>query len=499
MSYDLEDPGNYEDPESYYQEELDKTPHSMEAEQAIIGTLLYDNLAVYSEISEVVQPKHFYNPVHVTMMERIYALSRRGQKCDPIILKNRLQRHEMLEEIGGVEYIGLLADQAPPTVTARNYADLVLDMAGRREIIRLARSAIEDAFDQNSDLDAMEQLEALVSNVGVVQEMAPADAQFITLQEAAKTAVDAIGVERPMGLPIGIPALEEKIRGAGRGKLISVLGRPSMGKTSLAFAIAKNVAKSIGIEDGENVPGKVGFFSQEMPAEELGERAASSALGVKGGIEYRDISAHNVKGFQKDQLLNALDKLPESFLIDETAGLTFSQIEKRARAMRKRLGGLDMIVVDYLQLMETSDSPDPRNDVKAMGWICNQFKTMAKDMDICVVLLSQLARRVEDRENKRPRMADGKGAGGIEDASDIMLGIYREEHYLIEAGEPSDPKKVDEYMAKLEFAHNKMEVIVMKNKGGPKGKVMLRAFLPYDVITDLSDEDGTGYTQEMTF
>jgi len=473
-------------------------PSSAEAESALLGIMLRDNLAVYAEIRDIIKPEHFYLSTHVMLAERMFALSRRGQLADAIVMKNRLAQTEDLVDIGGVEYLALLVDNAPPARTAPEYARLVADMFSRRALIRLTEDVLKTANDPDSEESAEDMVSRYGAELGVVQETFPSSARFITMQEAARQAAEAIGEDRAMGINTGYDELDNKLAGLGRGKLIVIAGRPSMGKTSLVTNIARNVAKEIAFEDGSPVPGKVGFFSQEMPALELGERSLSAELGPKEEIEYRDITAHDLTSSKTARVRSAVEDVSDHVLIDETAGLTYSELEKRARAMEKQLGGLDVLVVDYLQLMEGTDAPDPRSDVKYYGWISNNLKKLAKKMNIAVLLLSQLSRKVEDRENKRPRKADLKGSGTIEDAADVILFVFRPEYYLVEAGEPEGREKKEAYFKALNFAKNKMDIIIGKNKGGPLGVVPLRCFLPYDIITELAD-DGEGLDEEIAF
>lgn len=480
--------------------EHEKIPQSTEAEQAIIGALLYDNLAVYPEIRDILKPEDFFDrAVNGRMAERIFNLSRRGELADAIVLKNKFERDDILEEIGGVEHIAALLTSAPPISTAKSYAKLVADLAAKRKIIGLARAVLHEARDPMSDMDAETLIEEMQTDVSTVQGTFPSTATFVSLKEAGQQAVDAIGQNRPMGLPTGYDELDEKISGLGRGKLITIAGRPSMGKTALAMNIARNVATFAGVDhDGNDILGKVGFFSQEMPAIELGERALSAATGPSEGIQYQDITKHKITKTQKLILLDSVAKIPD-IMIDETAGLTYSAIEKRARHLEKQLGGLDVLVVDYLQLMEGSDSPDPRDQVKYYGWISNNFKTLAKKMNIAVVLLSQLSRKVEERENQRPRKSDLKGSGTIEDASDVILFVFRPEVPLVERGEPTRADQKEKYFQDLNWSKGRMEVIIGKNKGGPLGTVSLRSFMGYDVITEYADETGEGFDEQIPF
>jgi len=480
-------------------EDLKNVPQSQEAEQAVLGALLANNLEVYPEIRDLVQPKHFYNPIHVDICNVIYNRSRRAALADAIYLKNRYARDERLLDIGGVEYLALLLDNCPPLSTAPDYARLVVEMAGRRECIRFAQDILKASRDRDSDDMAADIISNARKELSAIEGVLPSDTSFITLKEASYNSISVIGLERPMGLPSSYAALDAKLSGFGRGKLSVVAGRPSMGKTSLATNIARNIAKGIPSLDDESLPGKVGFFTQEMPALELGERAASAAAGKTFGITYNKIAKHDVGPARRAKLLAATENIPEGIILDESSGLTHSQIAKRSRAMEKQLGGLDMIVVDYLNLMSGKDCEDPRNDVKYYAEICRELKALAKKMDIHVMLLAQLSRKTDEREGRRPQIQDLKGSSGIEDAADIVLLLTRKEKVLIDSGEPSNAEKKKTYYQDIADSKNKMEVIVAKNKGGPLGSTMLNCFLPYDIITELSDEDGQGFDEDLPF
>jgi len=342
---------DYSQNDVHLSQQNNEVPHSSEAEQALLGALIWKNLEVYPEVRDLVQPKHFYNPIHVKLMEVIYSRSRRGATADAIYLKNRFSQYEQLQEIGGVEYIALLLDCAPPLAAAPEYARLVTDTAGKRQCIRFAQDILKNARDPLSESSSVDLIEAARKDLSAIEGVLPSDATFITLRQAAVNSVSVIGVERPMGLPTGFSDLDYKLAGLGRGKLSVVAARPSMGKTSLATNIARQVAKGIPGEDGNNIPGKIGYFSQEMPASELGERAASTAAGKVFGVPYIDIAKHKVGPKKKETLLErSKQNIPETILVCEGSELTVSEISKRARAMEKQLGGLDMIIIDYLNL-----------------------------------------------------------------------------------------------------------------------------------------------------
>lgn len=490
---------NYDDGYIPAVEELDTAPNSAEAEQALLGALLSSNLEVYAEIRDLVQPKHFYNPIHADICNVIYNRSRRGALADAIYLKNRYSQHETLVEIGGVDYLALLLDNAPNITTAQEYARLITDLAGKREVIIFAQKCLKVARDPFSDESSIEIIAHARKDLSAIEGVLPSDTSFITLKAAATNSVEVIGQERPMGLPSRYATLDHKLSGFSRAKLSVVAGRPSMGKTSLATNIARNIAMGIPTLGDEEIPGRIGFFTQEMPALELGERAASAAAGKTMGIAYNKISKHAVGPTQKERLLDAVKNVPDTILLDESSGITHSNISARARAMEKQMGGLDMIVVDYLNLMSGSDCEDPKNDVKYYAEICRELKALAKKMDIHVMLLAQLSRKTDEREGRRPQIQDLKGSSGIEDAADIVLLLTRKEKVLLDTGEPSNKDKRATYYQDLQDAKNKMEIIVAKNKGGPLGSVTLNCFLPYDLITELADEDGEGFDESIGF
>ena len=436
-----------------YGKEDEKIPHSPEGEQALLGCLLYENRAVYSQIRDVIKPEHFYNPIHERIAKAIFTRSRRGQEVDAIILKNKFSQDETLVDIGGVEYLSLLLDNAPAISTAVEYAKLVVDLAVRRGCIYAARQMIANVSDPDFEGDSVDLLAMHRSELQALEGHIPHNATFITLQDAAREAVSVIGQERAMGLPTGYDEIDDKIAALGRGKLITIAGRPSMGKTSLVTNIARNLAKSAPSVN-------IGFFSQEMPSVELGTRAASAAVGTGFGIQYRHIAQHNITDNQKARLEVAVNDVPANIHIDETANLTFSAIDRRAKAMEKQNGSLDCIIVDYLQLMSGADCEDPRNKVSYLGEIAKRFKTLAKEMNIPVILLSQLSRAVEARENKRPIMPDLQGSGGIEDASDVIMFVYRKEKYLIDEGEPEKQDKKDLYYSQLADCRDKVDIII---------------------------------------
>lgn len=476
----------------------DELPGSLDVEAAVLGTLLMDNLAAYPEIRDILKPEHFFGEVHQKLAERIFGRSRRGQVCDAIILKQMLQQSEDLVDVGGVEYIALMLSNAALPAILPEYAKLIADLAGRRELIFYADSILKSVKDPDTEETAEDMANRFASELSVVHGMFPSSATFVNLKDAAREAVEAIGQDRPLGIPTGFDEVDEKISGLGRGKLITIAGEPSMGKTSFVTNIVSNVARSIGVdEQGNDVPGKVGFFSQEMPALELGERAASRALGPAEGVFYQDIAKHAVTSSQKALLKAALPKVPDIW-IDPTAGLTYSDLEKRARALEKKLGGLDVLVVDYLQLMTGGDSPH-REESKFYGWIVKNLKTLAKKMNIAIILLSQLSRKVQERENRRPRKSDLKGTSAIEDASDIILFVFRPEVPLVEKGEPSNREQKEKYYKDLNWAKGRVQIIIGKNKGGPLGTIDLRGFMGYDVIAEYADEDGTGFDEEIPF
>ena len=460
--------------------EQDLTPHSMEAEQALLGAILYDN-EIYHRVSSIVEAKHFYNPVHIRIFESISQLIEHGKLADAIVLKNRFSQDETLVDIGGVEYLALLLDAAPTGAAAPEYAKLIFDLALRRELIRLGGDIKANAEDPDSEKDARSQISEAEMQLFSLAETGAVQSGFISFQKALMQSIEmtTAAYERDGGLSgisTGLKDLDFQLGGLHRSDLIILAGRPSMGKTALATNIAFHIAKNHKSEKDEAgiertiEGGIVGFFSLEMSSEQL----ATRLLAEQSGVPSNKIRRGDIDAMEYDRVREAaemVEKIP--LYIDDTGGLTIGALSARARRL-KRLVGLDMIVVDYLQLLSGSGrSQDGR--VQEVTQITMGLKALAKELDVPVLALAQLSRQVEQRDDKKPQLADLRESGSIEQDADVVMFVFREEYYLSRT-EPDPDKDFDahtKWKDAMEKVHGKAEVIVGKQRHGPIGTVRL--------------------------
>lgn len=460
--------------------ELDSTPQSQEAEQALLGALLYDN-EIYHRISGIVQAKHFYNPIHVRIFDSIAVLIERGNLADAIVLKNRFSQDETLVDIGGVEYLALLLDNAPPGSTAPEYAKLIFDLAMRRELIRLGEEIKAVAADPDSEEDAQKQITKAESQLYNLAEIGGTQSGFVSFENALIKSIEMAGAAfsrdgHLSGTATGLIDLDRQLGGMHRSDLIILAGRPSMGKTSLATNIAFNIAKKFKRERDENgiekttEGGVVGFFSLEMSSEQL----ATRLLAEHSQVPSHKIRRGDITAEQYEHIRDSADEINNIPLhIDDTGGISIGALSARARRL-KRMVGLDMIVVDYLQLLTGGASMTAStNRVQEVSLITQGLKALAKELDIPVLALAQLSRQVEQRDDKRPQLADLRESGSIEQDADVVMFVFREEYYLARS-EPSEGTEEHlKWQEEMEQLHGKAEVIIGKQRHGPIGTVKL--------------------------
>ncbi len=453
-------------------------PHHIEAEQQLLGAILTNN-DVYDRIAAIVRPEHFYEPVHARIFEIASARIQKNALASPVTLKAFMEDDEGLRELGGPAYLARLAGAAISSFAARDYAQMIYDLAIRRELIRLGSDISAKAARVDVDSEPREQIVEAEQALYKLGEQGQADSGF---QSFLKAVTDAVAVANAAyqregglaGLSTGLVDLDRKLGGLHRSDLLILAGRPSMGKTSLATNIAFNIAKAYrkgtlpdgteGAVDG----GVVGFFSLEMSAEQLAARILSEASEVPSEqIRRGDMTEAEFRRFV--DAAKALEACP--LYIDDTAALPISQLAARARRL-KRTHGLDVIFVDYLQLVRPASAKDSR--VNEVSEITQGLKAIAKELDIPVVALSQLSRQVENRDDKRPQLSDLRESGSIEQDADVVMFVFREEYYA-EREKPSEDK-LDEMAAwqeRMERLHGRAEVIIGKQRHGPIGNVDL--------------------------
>jgi replicative DNA helicase len=455
-------------------------PANVEAEQALLGALLYDNGA-YERLSDALQAQHFFEPFHGRLFTAIEAHIRRGQLADPTLLAEQFQRDEAFQELGAVRYLADLVDRAPPAARAADYGRAIYDLALRRELIRIGGDIAQKADVGDPDLTARDQIEAAEQQLYSLAETGGASSGFHTFENALTGAVEmaaeAYNREGGLsGLSTGLKDLDQMLGGMHPSDLIILAARPSMGKSALATNIAFHVARHYAWEprpDGTRKTvdgGVVALFSLEMSAEQLAMRLLAEVTEVPSDkIRKGEISAAEFGRIREGA--QAIQDAP--LFIDDTGGISLARLTARARRL-KRSTGLDLLVVDYLQLITAgSGSGRPENRVQEVSQITQGLKALAKELDIPVVALAQLSRQVENREDKKPQLADLRESGSIEQDADVVMFIYREAYYLSRTQPKEGSPEHLEWQTKMDDVAKVAEVIIGKQRHGPIGTVRL--------------------------
>jgi len=454
-------------------------PHNLDAEQAFLGSLLLDNDAAH-RVGHFLKARHFYDPVHGRIYAVVMEMIARGERADPITLKTRLEQDEGLQEIGGVEYIVALADAPYPTAAAPEYARLIRDLALKRELIRVGLEIAEDAYEpdlEGSADDLVDAAETKLSDVIGTEGRSKGWRPFqAALTEVAATYAAAYESEgRVAGVKTGFTDLDRKLGGLHKSDLVILAGRPSMGKTALATNIAFKLARNYDYEitpEGERKTvdgGVVGFLSLEMSAEQLAARIVCEWIGTPSDRFKRgEVRADEFERLREGML--ELQSIP--LHIDDTGGISIASIAARARRL-KRTHGLDVLIVDYLQLIAGSERRKNDGRVQEVSEITQGLKALAKELDIPILALSQLSRQVEQRNDKRPQLSDLRESGSIEQDADVVMFVYREAYYLARQ-EPAEntPEHLD-WQEELSRCAALAEVIVGKQRHGPIGTIKL--------------------------
>ncbi|WP_417523867.1 replicative DNA helicase [Marinovum sp.] len=451
-------------------------PHSIEAEQQLLGAILTNN-DVYDRIASIIGARHFYEPVHARIFEIAAARIAKNNLASPVTLKAFMEDDEGLQELGGAAYLVRLAGAAVSAFAVRDYAQMIYDLAVRRDLIGLGRDISAKAARVDVASEPREQIVEAEQKLYKLAEQGQTEGGF---QSFLKAVTDAVNVANAAyqregglaGVSTGLDDMDRKLGGLHPSDLLILAGRPSMGKTSLATNIAFNVAKAYkrGIRpdgsEGAIDGGVVGFFSLEMSAEQLAGRILAEASEISSHkIRQGDMTEEEFRRFV--DAAKALEACP--LYIDDTPSIPISQLAARARRL-KRTHGLDLLIIDYLQLARgTAD-----NRVQEIAEISMGLKAIAKELNIPVIALSQLSRQVESREDKRPQLSDLRESGSIEQDADVVMFVFREEYYK-EREKPGDHEldKMAEWQEAMSRLHGKAEVIIGKQRHGPIGTVEL--------------------------
>jgi replicative DNA helicase len=470
-------------------------PHNIEAEQALLGAILVNNEAVY-RVSDFLEPRHFFEPVHQGIYEIAGSLIRVGKIANPVTLKTFLPADVDIAGLTVSQYLARLAAEATTIINAEDYGRTVYDLFIRRSLITIGEEMVNVAFDAPVDFAPREQIEDAERRLYELAETGKYDGGFQRFAAALTTAVDMAARAyqrdgRLSGLATGLHDLDRMMGGLQHSDLVILAGRPGMGKTSLATNVAYNIARAWrgdvradGHIDTVN-GGIVGFFSLEMSAEQLATRIIS---------EQTEIPSYRIRRGEIDPsdfdriaaVAREMESLP--LYIDETGGLSIAQLAARARRL-KRQKGLDLLVIDYVQLLQGSARRANENRVQEVTEITTGLKALAKELNVPILALSQLSRQVENRDDKRPQLADLRESGSIEQDADVVLFVFREEYYLKNREPRPGTQEHIDWMTQMESAHGRAEIIIGKQRHGPTGTIELQFEAEVTRFSSLARED----------
>jgi replicative DNA helicase len=468
-------------------------PNNIDAEQALLGAILVNNDAYY-RVADFLEAGHFFEELHRRVYEIATALIKAGKVATPITLKTFLGD----ADLGGVtvsQYLARLAAEATTVINAEDYGRTIYDLAIRRSLIGIGEDMVNVAYDAPVESSPRDQIEETERRLYELAETGKYDGGFQRFSEALTTAIDmaANAFKRDgklSGTATGLSDLDRMMGGLQPSDLVIVAGRPGMGKTALATNIAFNIAKAY---EGEKQPdgtvktingGIVGFFSLEMSAEQLATRIIAEQSGIPSyKIRRGDIREDDF--YKITDVARDMQTIP--FYIDQTGGISIAQLAARARRL-KRQRGLDVLVVDYIQLLSGSTRKGD-NRVQEVTEITTGMKALAKELNVPIVALSQLSRQVEQRDDKRPQLSDLRESGSIEQDADVVMFVFREEYYLKNKKPREGTEEFFNWEAEISKVHGRAEVIIGKQRHGPTGTVELQFEAEVTRFSNLARED----------
>ncbi|WP_414471204.1 replicative DNA helicase [Microvirga sp. M2] len=468
-------------------------PSNLEAEQALLGAILVNNDAYY-RVSDFLEAEHFIEDLHRRIYEVATSLIKAGKVATPITMKTFLGD----QDLGGVtvsQYLARLAAEATTVINAEDYGRTIYDLAIRRSLINIGEDLVNTAFDAPVDSSPRDQIEEAERRLYSIAETGRTDGGFQRFSDALTAAIDmaAAAYKREgalSGISTGLIDLDKSLGGLQSSDLIILAGRPAMGKTSLVTNIAFNIAKAYKAEKQQDGTlktvngGIVGFFSLEMSAEQLATRVIAEQAGVPS-YKIRRGDMREDDFYKITEAAREMQSIP--FYIDQTGGISIAQLTARARRL-KRQRGLDLLIVDYLQLLSGS-SKKGENRVQELTEITTGLKALAKELAVPLIALSQLSRQVESRDDKRPQLSDLRESGSIEQDADVVMFVYREEYYLKNKEPKPGTEEYFKWQAEMDQIHGKAEVIIGKQRHGPTGTVQLAFQADITRFTNLADED----------
>ncbi len=458
----------------------EELPNNIEAEQSVIGSILLTN-EIFDDVSLIIASKNFYDPVHRKIFEALEKLIYGGLLANPITLKNYFEKEK--DEINVPEYLVKITKFSTSSRQALEYSKLIFDLYVKRELIKISSDIIDQAKLNDLENDGKTIIENYEKSLFDLAEKGSFSSSLVKFDEAMRQTIEMAtnaykNEEGIVGVPTGLKDLDDRLGGLHKSDLVIIAGRPSMGKTALATNIAFNAAKKIQ-ETGEK--SSIAFFSLEMSSEQLSTRI----LAEQSRIKSNDIRRGKISEEQFDKFIETSKDISELPLyIDETPAITIAALSNKARRI-KRLYGLDMVVVDYIQLMRASNSNNGR--VQEISEITQGLKALAKELAVPVLALSQLSRAVEQRDDKKPQLSDLRESGSIEQDADVVMFVYREAYYL--QGKEPRPATVEhaEWQAKMNEVSHLAELIIQKQRHGPTGNVMLEFEAMFTKFKDIQN------------
>ena len=473
--------------------EVRAQPQNVDAEQALLGAILVNNDAFY-RISDFLTPEHFFEPVHRRIFEVASVLIKAGKVATPITLRTHLGEVD-LGPLTLPQYLARLAAEATTIINAEDYGRTIYDLATRRNLITIGEEIVNVAYDSPIENAPRDQIESAERQLYQLAETGRYDGGFQRFSDALTHAIDmaAAAFKREgklSGIATGLSDLDRMMGGLQSSDLVILAGRPGMGKTALATNIAFNIAKAY---QGEKQPdgsvktvngGIVGFFSLEMSSEQLATRIIAEQSGVPSyKIRRGDIREDDF--YRITEVAREMQSVP--FHIDQTGGISIAQLAARARRL-KRQRGLDLLVVDYIQLLSGS-AKKGENRVQEVTEITTGLKALAKDLNVPIVALSQLSRQVESRDDKRPQLSDLRESGSIEQDADVVMFVFREEYYVKNKEPRMGTEEHIKWQTEMDLIHGKAEVIIGKQRHGPTGTVALAFQADVTRFADLASDD----------
>ena len=452
---------------SLVQNQFKELPNNIDSEQAVIGSILVSN-DIFDEISTIISSINFYDPMHQKIFEAIESLIYKGMLANPITLKNYFEDEK--DDLNVPEYLVKITKFSTSVRQAVEYSKIIYDMFVRRELIKISEQTIDSAKLNDLDINGQNIIENSERLLFDLAEKGSFNSSLVKFDEAMKQTIEMASAaykneEGIVGVPTGLRDLDDKLGGLHQSDLIIIAGRPSMGKTSLATNIAFNASQKLQVSGKKS---SIAFFSLEMSSEQLSTRIISE----QARISSNDIRRGRISDDQFDKFLETSKNISELPLyIDETPAISIAALSNRARRI-KRLFGLDMIIVDYIQLMRgTTFNKDGR--VQEISQITQGLKAIAKELAIPVVALSQLSRQVEQRDDNKPLLSDLRESGSIEQDADVVMFVYREAYYLSRKEPRAATVEHAEWQAKMNEVGHLAQLIIGKQRHGPIGNITL--------------------------